>query len=120
MRDYFPEAMFELAPETVAAIPCLPDADDRHVVAAAIQGHANAIITANTKDFPAECLSQYDLVCHSPDEFLVQQYRLNPEAVLEKLDAQASAIREQRQAVLNRLKMLVPLFANMVEKGDLR
>src|SRR5437867_6272251 len=36
MRDHFPEAMFKLTPEIVGAIPCLPDADDRHVVAAAI------------------------------------------------------------------------------------
>src|SRR5262249_18278611 len=119
MRDHFPEAMFKLTPEIVEAIPCLPDAGDRHVVAAAILGHANAIITANIKDFPAECLSKYDLVCETPDEFLVHQYHLNPEVVLEKLDAQATGIREQRQGVLNRLKIPVPLFANMVEKGDL-
>jgi hypothetical protein len=83
MRDHFPEAMLQITPEIVGAIPCLPDANDRHVVAAAILGHANAIITANTKDFPAECLSEYDLVCQTPDEFLVRQYHLNAEVVLE-------------------------------------
>jgi len=119
MRDHFPEAMVTITSELVAAVPCLPDADDRHVVAAAILGHANAIITANTKDFPAECLSRYNLVCQNPDEFLVHQYHLNPEVVLEKLDAQAAGIREQRQNVLNRLKIPVPLFAAMVEKGEL-
>jgi predicted nucleic acid-binding protein len=118
MRDHFPEAMFHLPPEIVEAIACLPDADDRHIVAAAIMGHANAIITANTKDFPAECLSKYDVVCQNPDEFLVHQYHLNPEVVLEKLDAQATGIREQRQGILNRLKRPTPLFADMVEKGE--
>jgi predicted nucleic acid-binding protein len=119
MRDHFPEAMINITPEMVAAIVCLPDADDRHVVAAAILGHADAIITANTKDFPAECLSRYNLVCQGPDEFLVHQYHLNPEIVLEKLDAQAAGIRQQRQGVLNRLRSPVPLFATMVEKGEL-
>lgn len=119
MRDHFPEAMFKLTSEIVEAIPCLPDAGDRHVVAAAIMGHANAIITLNTKDFPAECLSKYDILCQSPDEFLVHQYHLNPEVVLEKLDAQATGIREQRQSILNRLKTPVPLFASMVENGDI-
>ena len=119
MQDHFPEAMFNLTPEIVGAISCLPDANDRHIVAAAILGHASAIITANIKDFPAECLSKYDLICQTPDEFLIHQYHLNPEVVLEKLDAQATGIREQRQGVLNRLKIPVPLFVNMVEKGDL-
>ncbi|HEX6454225.1 MAG TPA: hypothetical protein VF060_32790, partial [Trebonia sp.] len=30
----------------------LPDLDDRHVVAAAVHGRAQAIITANVSDFP--------------------------------------------------------------------
>jgi predicted nucleic acid-binding protein len=119
MRDHFPDAMVNITPELVAAIGCLPDAADRHIVAAAILGHADAIITANTKHFPAECLSRYNLVCQDPDEFLAHQYYLDPEVVLEKLDAQAAGIREQRQDVLNRLKIPVPLFATMVEKGEL-
>lgn len=35
----------------------LPDMNDRHVVAAALKGHAEAIITFNLKDFPASELN---------------------------------------------------------------
>jgi len=81
-------------------------------------GHANAIITSNIKDFPADCLLKYGLLCQTPDEFLVHQYHLNPEVVLDKLNAQAIGIREQRKDILKRLKNHVPQFAKMVENGD--
>ena len=48
-----------------------PDPDDRHVVAAAIVGHANAIVTFNTKDFPATVLQPYGIEVLHPDEFMM-------------------------------------------------
>lgn len=49
----------------------LPDANDDHVLAAAIASKANYIITANLKDFPQEYVSQFKIkVCH-PDELFI-------------------------------------------------
>ena len=65
----------------------LPDADDRHVLAAAITGGAGVILTFNTKHFPAWALAPFGIVCRDPDGFLCELYDLDPEAVLATADA---------------------------------
>jgi predicted nucleic acid-binding protein len=67
----------------------LPDEDDRHVVAAAIQGGANAIVTANVSDFPARVLQPLDLELLHPDDFLLDQLDLSPAAIVEVIREQA-------------------------------
>jgi hypothetical protein len=47
----------------------LPDPDDRHVLAAAIVGRCDAIVTQNLKDFPAEALAPFQIETQHPDGF---------------------------------------------------
>ncbi|WP_395666313.1 PIN domain-containing protein [Methylocella sp.] len=63
----------------------LPDADDRHVVAAAIEAKASHILTWNLRDFPAEALKSHGLVCQTPDAFLADIYDRTPLLVLGSL-----------------------------------
>ena len=56
----------------------LPDKNDRHVVAAAIRGNADAIVSMNTKDFPPSVLSRFDLELQTPDQFVLNQIMLHP------------------------------------------
>jgi hypothetical protein len=56
----------------------LPDADDRHVLAAAIVGRCDVIVTQNLKDFPAAALAPYGIDVQHPDEFLCNHLNLAP------------------------------------------
>ena len=48
----------------------LPDPNDRHVLAAAIRGRADVIVTKNLRDFPANTLAAYGIAAQHPDEFI--------------------------------------------------
>jgi hypothetical protein len=50
----------------------LPDADDVHVLAAAVAGSADAIMTLNAKDFPRNVLAEQGLARIDPDGFLME------------------------------------------------
>ena len=48
----------------------LPDADDVHVLAAAIAGSADLLLTLNARDFPRHALNCEGLSRQDPDAFL--------------------------------------------------
>jgi hypothetical protein len=56
----------------------LPDTDDRHVLAAAIIGRCDVIITQNLQDFPEITLSSYGIEAQHPDDFLASHLELSP------------------------------------------
>ena len=59
----------------------LPDAKDRHVLAAAIMGRVDVIVTFNLKDFPQDYLALYNIEAQHPDEFIAHLCDLAPSAV---------------------------------------
>jgi predicted nucleic acid-binding protein len=63
-----------------ALIDCLelPDPDDWHVMAAAIVGRCDVIVTQNLQDFPAETLTLYGIETQNPDDFLATHLSLAP------------------------------------------
>jgi len=65
----FPEGLVIEDPGLMSSLT-LPDPDDRHVLAAAIQTKAALIVTQNLKDFPAENLAPHEIEAISTDDFL--------------------------------------------------
>ena len=81
MRDHFPEALV-IGHEPLVGALDLPDPDDRHVLAAAIQCGAQHIVTDNLVDFPADKLESYDIEAIDADEFLSRTFDLYPAEAL--------------------------------------
>lgn len=119
MNEAFPEALVGVPQQLIRAAECIPDKNDRHVLAAAIAGHANTIITQNTKHFPKACLGGYGVLCQTADEFLVHQYYLCPQLILDKLDDQAAGISRDRTFVVSSLRNAAPKFCEVVEAHTL-
>ena len=115
MNIAFPEAIVSVPPELLRTVECIPDKDDRHVLAAAVMAHANAIITQNTRHFPKECLDKYGVLCQTADDFLVHQYHLSEQLVLDKLDDQGAGIGRDRAYVISSLRNAAPEFVRLVE-----
>lgn len=93
----------------------LPDPDDVHVLAAAIVGRADIIVTLNLKDFPQTLLEPYEIEVIGPDEFLLDQLDLAPDLVLEAVRRQTEDSRRppvDLNALLEHLARCgVPQFA---------
>ncbi len=62
-------------------IECIPlerDPGDRHIVAAAIVGRCDVIVTKNISHFPNDVLKRFDLEAQDPDDFLAHHLELEP------------------------------------------
>lgn len=77
----------------------LPDADDRHVLAAAIRVGAQAIVTFNLRDFPKETLAQYEVEAQHPDDFILDTIDLAPGLVTTVVSEQAANLKKPARTV---------------------
>ena len=93
MNRAFPDASVSEYEALISTLE-LPDADDRHVLAAAIHGQASLIVTANLKDFPALYLRSFGIEAQHPDEFIAQLFDANPADVLRAFQAQVAWLRK--------------------------
>lgn len=121
MTTHFPAAMVTGHEPFVAAMTTAPS--DRHVLAAAVCGQAEVIVTENLRDFPTSATEPYDVAVSHQDEFLLDLHDLDPAAVRRALTRQVSRYRRQPRTVADLLAALgssgngCPRFAEIGNTG---
>ena len=111
LEIHFPDCWVEGDEQLIPAMNNHPK--DRHVLAAAVRTGAQTIVTFNTKDFPVEALSPWNIEAQTPDEFLVHQFYLDEATVLAKLEEQA-AKRGGMERLLEIHRRTAPEFASLI------
>ncbi len=102
----------------------LPDADDRHVLAAAIRCSAQVIVTYNLADFPADRLEPYGIEAQHPDTFLLHLLDLAPARIAGVVKEQRAILRSPPRTAQELLRefekhQLVGTAARLEEMADL-
>lgn len=105
MRATWPKAAVSWAPSLEKRL-WLPDDSDIHVLAAAISGSADSILTHNAQDFPRNILTEEGLTRNDPDGLCWAFFSQHPNAVT----ACATEITATYQAHTGETVDVAPLF----------
>lgn len=113
MQEAFPEAMVENHQGLVKAMTC--HRKDRHVLAAAVKGDAQVIVTANLKDFPEASVKPYGVEVSHPDSFLWDQLDLDAVATVKALEQLVERTSRPSLTVLDLMRRLRPIAPNFAQ-----
>jgi len=94
------------------------DEKDRHVVAAAVHGGAQTIVTLNLRHFRPEHLQPWGVAALHPQSFLIEIFRQEQPLVMEKLKQQAADRSRALRQLLVILSATVPEFAALVSEAS--
>ncbi|MDO5049812.1 MAG: PIN domain-containing protein [Actinomycetaceae bacterium] len=121
MNEAFPDAQIHNWEGLVGGIKGIPDPDDRHVIAAAIEGNASAIVTNNLKDFPDEALALHGLHAKSCDDFLLDLFDLYPERFTKALESMQAMRRNPAVTIgqlVSSLEVSCPNFVSAYRESS--
>lgn len=104
MTAYFPDARVTGYESLIGSMTNHPK--DRHVLAAAVAGRADVLVTENIRDFPPGSAAHLGITVARQDDFLSGLLELYPDAVLGALRRQASRYRREPRTVAALLNIL--------------
>jgi hypothetical protein len=117
IREVFADSEVAGYESLVDLMRCHPK--DRHVLAAAVWGNVDQIVTFNQKDFPEGAVTPYGIEVVSPDDFLLNVLDMFPRTAVEVIKEQAADLRKPPMSVDEVIAALskcgVPEFAQTVD-----
>ncbi len=120
LADYFRQQVTAAFPEASVTgyemlLPAMQnDAKDKHVLAAAIKGRAELIVTFNVKHFPPAALTPWGLSACHPQDYLLTLLSMNPGLVIARLAESAQKRNRDLQDHAINLGKSVPAFSAKV------
>lgn len=96
MNNAFPDGNIENFEVLIESLT-LPDKNDRHVLAAAIKGQVNIIVTSNVKDFPEKYINRFDIEVSDADTFARNLIDLDRDKSIEALDSLVKSLKNPPQ-----------------------
>lgn len=115
LRARWPDAEVT-APSGAEEALHLPDPDDRHVLAAAIEGGADVLLTLNLRDFPTRTLGAHGVLRRDPDGMLAEA-AATVAPVVEAVRAEAERLSGapwERRALLKKARL--PRLAKALDR----
>ncbi|MGK7884495.1 MAG: PIN domain-containing protein [Crocosphaera sp.] len=98
----------------------LPDPDDRHVLAAAIKGRVDVIVTMNLRDFPENVLDNYEIFAEHPDKFISNLVDLKPLKVAKAAETCRKRLKKPPKSIDEYLNILLkqelPITVSMLRE----
>lgn len=113
MRWAFDDAMVTSYDDFLCVCQKIPDANDRHVLAAALKTQAAIIVTDNVRHFPADVLEPLNIGARTTDEFIADTIALDTGKAV-------AAIRTMRERLKNPQKTAGVLLLDMEAAGLLQ
>lgn len=105
MQSAVPDGLIEGYESLIPGLS-LPDENDRHVLAAAIAGCCDCIVTFNLKDFPRPALDPHGLVAQTPDEFICELMDADEDRVCLAVRRQRALLKKPPKTVEEHLQTL--------------
>ncbi|MEM9436735.1 MAG: PIN domain-containing protein [Pseudomonadota bacterium] len=121
IRGLWPDASIKPRARDEARL-YLPDENDVHVLAAAIAGSAEVLLTENSKDFPRGTLYDEGIRRDTPDHFMASLFVTYPKAVRRAVEETWEAAQRMdgcpptRRAMLKKCRL--PRLARALERVD--